>query len=177
MLWIRKASTHFNSSLPNLYLMRTIRFDFISDRGKVPARAIVSAVGQYSRISATSFTAAIRAGSRTLQPSCISMPSKTRAGVRSVADVSATRPACAPSVHGDAIARPPRGADGRLGSRARALWHACSGRHATLCGMTPLEKELETVMMDLYQKWKEISYRATYFKRMLTTGDPIHKGP
>jgi hypothetical protein len=44
--------------------------------------------------------------------------------------------------------------------------------------MTPLEKELETALLGLYDKWKGISYRANYFKRMLMSRDPRYrKGP
>jgi hypothetical protein len=43
--------------------------------------------------------------------------------------------------------------------------------------MTPLEKELQSALLNRYEKWKEIGYSATYFKRMLTPSDPIYKGP
>jgi hypothetical protein len=43
--------------------------------------------------------------------------------------------------------------------------------------MSPLEKELQTALLTLCEKWKTIEYRATYFKRMLTASDLIYKGP
>ena len=43
--------------------------------------------------------------------------------------------------------------------------------------MSPLESELESALLRLYQKWKEIKYNAIYFKRMITACDPIYKGP
>jgi hypothetical protein len=43
--------------------------------------------------------------------------------------------------------------------------------------MSPLERELESALLQLHRKSKEIKYNATYFKRMLTPGDPIYKGP
>ena len=43
--------------------------------------------------------------------------------------------------------------------------------------MSDLEKELETALMQRYDQWRTIGYTATYFKRMLTPGDPISKGP
>src|SRR5437016_3191953 len=43
--------------------------------------------------------------------------------------------------------------------------------------MSPLEKDLERALLARYEKWKEFGYSATYFKRMLSPGDPIYKGP
>jgi hypothetical protein len=43
--------------------------------------------------------------------------------------------------------------------------------------MNPMERELETALLARYELWKQISYSAVYFKRMLTPSDPIHKGP
>ncbi len=43
--------------------------------------------------------------------------------------------------------------------------------------MSPLEKELESALLDLYEKWKEIGYRAGFFRRMLYPSDRIYKGP
>ena len=43
--------------------------------------------------------------------------------------------------------------------------------------MSPLESELESALLQLYRQWKEIKYNAIYFKRMITPGDPIYKGP
>ena len=43
--------------------------------------------------------------------------------------------------------------------------------------MSPLESELEAALLRLHKKWKEIKYNAVYFKRMLTPGDPVYKGP
>jgi len=43
--------------------------------------------------------------------------------------------------------------------------------------MTELERELETVLLQRYELWKRIGYRAVYFKRMLAPKDRIYKGP
>jgi hypothetical protein len=43
--------------------------------------------------------------------------------------------------------------------------------------MSPLESELESALLRLYQQWKEIKYNAICFKRMITACDPIYKGP
>lgn len=43
--------------------------------------------------------------------------------------------------------------------------------------MTPLERELGEKLLSRYEDWKLIGYTAIYFKRMLTPGDPIYKGP
>jgi hypothetical protein len=43
--------------------------------------------------------------------------------------------------------------------------------------MTPMERELEAVLLRRYEQWKQVSYRATRFKRMLTPTDPTYKGP
>lgn len=38
---------------------------------------------------------------------------------------------------------------------------------ATIYGMTPLERDLEKSLLDLYEKWLTIGYRAARFKPML----------
>jgi hypothetical protein len=44
--------------------------------------------------------------------------------------------------------------------------------------MTPLEKELNSELLAIYDKGSTIGYRATYFKRMLVTTNPrFYKGP
>jgi len=44
--------------------------------------------------------------------------------------------------------------------------------------MTPLEKELETALLDIYYRQKRIRCHASYFKRMLTCSNPRYrKGP
>jgi hypothetical protein len=43
--------------------------------------------------------------------------------------------------------------------------------------MSSLERDLEEVLLRLYEQWKSVGYTAIYFKRMLTPGDPIFKGP
>src|SRR5947209_1877515 len=44
--------------------------------------------------------------------------------------------------------------------------------------MTPLEKELETELLAIYQKCSTIGYHPTYFKRMLIASNPqFYKGP
>ncbi|MDP2999310.1 MAG: hypothetical protein Q8N47_17610 [Bryobacterales bacterium] len=44
--------------------------------------------------------------------------------------------------------------------------------------MSPLEKELETELLAIYEKCSAIGYRPTYFKRMLTTSNlRFYKGP
>jgi hypothetical protein len=43
--------------------------------------------------------------------------------------------------------------------------------------MPSLENDLGEALLDLYRQWQGIGYQATYFKRMLTPGDPIYKGP
>ena len=44
--------------------------------------------------------------------------------------------------------------------------------------MSPLESELGIAMMSRYEQWKaHCSYRATRFKRMMTSGDITYKGP
>src|SRR5579863_5702633 len=44
--------------------------------------------------------------------------------------------------------------------------------------MTPLEKELEGKLLDIYERCKTIGYTANYFKRMIVSKDPRYrKGP
>jgi hypothetical protein len=43
--------------------------------------------------------------------------------------------------------------------------------------MTPAERELETLLLQRYELWKQTGYVARRFKRMLTPGDATYKGP
>ena len=43
--------------------------------------------------------------------------------------------------------------------------------------MSPLEKELESALLNRYEEWKKIDYRAGFFIRMLKPSDRIYKGP
>lgn len=43
--------------------------------------------------------------------------------------------------------------------------------------MVKLEREFNEVLLARYEQWKEIGYKAVYFKRMLTPTDPIYKTP
>ncbi|MEK7994251.1 MAG: hypothetical protein AAB403_10645 [Planctomycetota bacterium] len=44
--------------------------------------------------------------------------------------------------------------------------------------MLPLEKELETELLAIYEKCSTMGYRRTRFKKMLTTSNPrFYKGP
>ena len=43
--------------------------------------------------------------------------------------------------------------------------------------MTPAEQELDTLLRQRYELWKQTGYTATRFKRMLTPGDATYKGP
>jgi hypothetical protein len=43
--------------------------------------------------------------------------------------------------------------------------------------LSPIEHELSTALLALYEKWKLVRYSNSYFKRMLLPGDPIYKGP
>jgi hypothetical protein len=44
--------------------------------------------------------------------------------------------------------------------------------------MAPLERELQSALLELHRKWGTIGYHAHYFKRMLVCDDPRYvKGP
>lgn len=47
----------------------------------------------------------------------------------------------------------------------------------TMNTVTAIERELETILLQRYEQWKQIGYCATYFRRMLNPSDPIFKGP
>jgi hypothetical protein len=59
---------------------------------------------------------------------------------------------------------------------AKSAFRRSSQRYTL--AMKPLEKELETELLAIYDKCSTIGYRPTYFKRMLTSSNrQFYKGP